>query len=168
MVKKGFSLVEALLVMVIISILFAAGTKVITTRPKPMAQTTPHGYYECYNDSGLKQRYVREGAENAQEQAVSQCIFEPPVGAAVFNLTSYSPILHSSFEPNINNKLNVSISGGITLSTNAAAAGVDGMNSISLEPNADGEEIRQTLKVLYPKSKLYNEGQIRSGIIIGW
>lgn len=32
--KKGFSLAEALVVMAVVSIFFAAVTKVITTRPK--------------------------------------------------------------------------------------------------------------------------------------
>ena len=73
MVKKGFSLAEALVVMAIISIFFAAASKIITTRPKPPKQVNQHGYYECYlnvyqtiNAAGQQvtvsrptQRYVR-------------------------------------------------------------------------------------------------------------
>ena len=64
MVKRGFSLAEALVVMAIISIFFAAATKIITTRPKPKIQVNPHGYFECYKLGGTQyQRSVREQLE---------------------------------------------------------------------------------------------------------
>ena len=81
MVKKGFSLAEALVVMAIISIFFAAASKIITTRPKPPKQVNQHGYYECYlnvyqtiNAAGQQvtvsrptQRYVRNNVATAAE-----------------------------------------------------------------------------------------------------
>ena len=54
--KKGFSLAEALVVMAVVSIFFAAVTKVITTRPKKPKQANLHGYYECYVDGGMYER----------------------------------------------------------------------------------------------------------------
>lgn len=157
--KNGFSLAEALVVMVIISIFFAVGAKVFTTRPKPKKQINSHGYYECFQGGGLQQRYVRDGVETPT-QSVARCTFEPPTGIAFFNINSFSPVAHSSFEPNINNTLTISVGGGISISG-------DG-KSISLASNASQDEIRMFLKSLYPDSKLYNNGSIRTGIMISW
>jgi len=153
--KKGFSLAEALIVMVIISVFFAVGAKVFTTRPKPKKQINSHGYYECYLNGGLKQRYIREGVETP-EKSVGTCTFEPPTGIAFFNINSYSPTTHSSFEPNINNILTISIGGGISISGQG------------LSSNAEQDEVRMFLQTMYPDSKLYNNGSIRQGIIISW
>mgnify|MGYP001095526441 CR=1 FL=1 len=159
MVKRGFSLAEALVVMVIISIFFAAAAKVFTTRPKPKKQINAHGYYECYGSGSFQQRYVRDGIESPTV-SVSKCTFEPPTGIAFFNINSYSPIAHSSFEPNINNTITISINSGISISG-------DG-KQISLSSNGTQDEIRMFLKSLYPDSKLYNGGSILKGIIISW
>lgn len=62
--KKGFSLAEALVVMAVVSIFFAAVTKVITTRPKKPKQANLHGYYECYVDGGMYGKIREEWSSN--------------------------------------------------------------------------------------------------------
>lgn len=157
--KKGFSLAEALVVMVIISIFFAAAAKVFTTRPKPKKQLNIHGYYECFNSGGLHQRYIRDGVESPTV-AVGVCTFEPPVGVSFFNINSFSPIPHSSFEPNVNNNLTISVGSSINISADGKSA--------SLGNGASSEEVRIFLGTMYPESELYNGGAIRSGVIISW
>lgn len=161
MVKKGFSLAEALIVMTIIAVLFACASKIITTRPKPKRQITPHGYYECYLDGPqLKQRYVREKVETDPIN-VSSCLFEPPKGVLFFNINAYGSVYYSDFQPNINNDLNISINGsGMIIRSQT--------DTLILESNVDALNVSSYLKVMYPESELYNNGSVRTGIIISW
>lgn len=161
MVKKGFSLAEALVVMAIISIFFAAVSKIITTKPKPPKQVNQHGYYECYLNGGQPtQRYIRNGVSTVA-QVVSQCSFEPPAGIAFFNINSYGSTYHSSFEPNIRNTIKVTFSGtGIILSSTTGV--------LTLSNNSTEENIKMFLSTLYSDSNIYNGGAVRTGVIISW
>ncbi len=160
MVKKGFSLAEALVVMAIVAILFACASKVITTRPQPKKQVTAHGYYECFlNGSTLSQHYVKEGLESFV--TTGSCTFEPPPGVAFFNINSYGAVYHSSFQPNINTPLTISISGGnISLTSES--------DSISLQSNDEELNLRNFFRMMYPNSKIYNGGTMRTGLMISW
>ena len=51
--------------------------QVITTRPKKPKQANLHGYYECYVDGGMYERYVRNGVAT-KPKAVTKCKFQPP------------------------------------------------------------------------------------------
>ena len=159
MVKKGFSLAEALVVMAIISIFFAAASKIITTKPKVKKQINAHGYYECYDSGGHKQKYVRDGVASPL-QSVSVCKFEPPAGIAFFNVNSYIPC-YSSFQPNINNALTISLGGsGVVIRSD--------METLELSSNTKCSEIRMFFSTLYPKSEIYNNGAILKGVFISW
>lgn len=173
MVKKGFSLAEALVVMAIISIFFAAASKIITTRPKPPKQVNQHGYYECYlnvyqtiNAAGQQvtvsrptQRYVRNNVATAAEEV--SCSFEPPNGIAFYNINSYGPVFHSSFEPNIKNTIQITFSCVELLSKFNAP--VSDLSIIPVFVN-----VKMFLNTLYPDSHIYNNGNIRAGVIISW
>lgn len=159
MVKKGFSLAEALIVMAIVSIFFAAASKIITTKPKIKKQTNAHGYYECYYSGGYKQKYVRDGVATPL-QSVTECKFEPPAGAAFFNINSFNPC-YSSFQPNINNALTISLEGS------DVAIGSD-MEALELSDNTNCSDIRMFFSTLYPKSEMYNNGAILKGVFISW
>lgn len=158
MVKKGFSLAEALVVMAVISILFGAISKVITTRPKPRKQVNAHGYYECYINGSLKQRYVREGvAENVEN--VSQCTFKPPVNIAFYNINTYGSTYYSSNEPNINKTLNISVSGsGISISGE------------TLSGNSTETNMKSFFTAIYPDTNMSTScgSSICTGILISW
>lgn len=174
MVKKGFSLAEALVVMAIISIFFAAASKIITTRPKPPKQVNQHGYYECYlnvyqttNAAGQQvtvtrptQRYIRNGVPTAAEE-VATCKFEPPNGIAFFNINSYGSIFHSSFEPNIKNTIDITFS-NVSIRLNSDTG------LLYLNNNSTEENVKMFLSTLYPDSHIYNNGNIRTGVIISW
>ncbi len=182
MVKQGFSLAEALVVMAIISILFAAVAKVITTRPEKPKQTNMHGYFECYVDGGLKQRYVRNGASTPLE-SVAQCHFEPISGVAFYNINSFKrgttptsvdntvtpPIVldddgiyYSHFEPNISTELS------ITKTANSFRISSSNGRSMDLGDNAKRSEQELFFKSLYSDTNMYNGGTIRDGVLISW
>lgn len=157
MVKKGFSLAEALVVMAIISILFSVAAKVITTRPKPPKQTTAHGYFECYLNGGLWQRTVIDGVATEPKSMGSQCQFKPQTGVAFYNINSHNPDI-TRFEPNINNTLNISISGGSFIFNGSTLTSDGGTYS-------DNTLFFQTM---YPNSEIYNGGNMRQGVMISW
>lgn len=161
MVKKGFSLAEALVVMAIISIFFAAASKIITTKPKPRKQVNAHGYYECFQNGGtLAQRYYKDGITTNTE-TVAQCVFQPPPGIAFFNINSYGSVYHSSFEPNISNAITINFSASnVQLSSSTG--------TLALSSNSTESDIRMFISTLYPGSKMYNGGAIRRGVLISW
>ena len=161
--KNGFSLAEALVVMVIVAILFAAITKVITTKPKPKAPSNPHGYYECYRKGGgLEQRYVREGVET-EAKSVSTCEFVPPGGIAFFNINSYSPDhCYTSFQPNINNNIK------ITFDENSVITIANKDTEYALEGNEDPDNTKSYFEAIHPDSMIYNNGSYRTGIMFSW
>ncbi len=164
MVKRGFSLAEALVVMVIISIFFAAAAKVITTKPKPKKQVNTHGYFECYrkDGGGLFQRYVREGVPT-EEESVSICTFEAPTGVGFFNLNSYSPVAHSSMEPNINTRLTINVGSNITVNSSNGTYTLTGTDGVTQETQ------RKFFGSIYRDSMVFNEGgNVRAGVIISW
>ena len=171
MVKNGFSLAEALVVMAIISIFFAFASKVITTKPKAIKQDTPHGYFECYRNGStgpLMQNYVYEVVIKEPEE-VSACKFKPPVGAAFFNINVYGRF-YSAFEPNITNEISITVAphtGYIQMTVDGSAVSLPSNSS-----SADYEQLKERIKVFleskYPESGLYNNGSFNNGIMISW
>lgn len=164
MVKKGFSLAEALIVMAIVAILFACASKVITTRPKQNKQVTSHGYFECYRDgTSLKQRYVREGAAEPERDVSGHCTFKPPSGVAFFSLNSINPP-YSEFQPNITRTLQIQVQdNSITISPQGSLT-----ESYDITSNDNEDNMKNYFNMMYPDSELYNNGASRSGLMISW
>lgn len=169
MVKQGFSLAEALVVMAIISIFFAAGAKIVTTRPKAKVQINPHGYFECYKVGGTQyQRSVREELE-IEKKAANPCVFTPPSGTAFFSITTYGPgtLYHSSFEPNINNVLRITMgSDSLTLRSDQT------QYVLNANDANDNNDTKNNAKIffeaMYPDSMIYNNGNFNQGVMISW
>lgn len=86
--KLGFSLVEALISMAILSIFFAATAKIITTKPKKERVQTSHGSFYCCSNS---------------------CTFKPPSGVSFFNIYAKQGYIdyYSVYEPNITEELSI-------------------------------------------------------------
>ena len=176
MVKKGFSLAEALVVMAIISIFFAAAGKIMTQKPKPIKQQNPHGYFECYLDGAtLKQSSAIE--EAATDPVVAEggaCKFEPPKGVAFFNVNTYGRAFYSDFEPNVNNTINIKIN---NFAAEEFVTIYNGHKTFTIEPAANTNTIefenqKESAKVyfeaIHPKSQIYNNGNVRTGIMFSW
>ena len=177
MVKKGFSLAEALVVMAIISIFFAAAGKIMTQKPKPIKQQNPHGYFECYLDAGtLKQSSAIE--EAAADPVVAEggaCKFEPPKGVAFFNVNTYGRAFYSDFEPNVNNTINIKINDVagagdfVTIYKDSKRFNIAAsVNPLSTEFQNQKESAEVYFEAIHPKSQIYNNGHLRTGIMFSW
>ena len=84
--KCGFSLAEALISMLILSLFFIATSKIMTTKPKAEISENKHGYFECYHDgTNLKQKRS-DGSYAGAPINVSECSFIPPKGIAFANI----------------------------------------------------------------------------------
>jgi len=78
--KKGFSLFEAALVMLIAAVFITVMASVFPHKPKPKSQAEAHGRFECYYDGNtLKQRTITQGAASAVTNAAGSdyCEFIP-------------------------------------------------------------------------------------------
>lgn len=176
MVKKGFSLAEALVVMAIISIFFAAAGKIMTQKPKPIKQQNPHGYFECYLDGGtLKQSSAIE--EAATDPVVAEggaCKFEPPKGVAFFNVNTYGRAFYSDFEPNVNNTINIKINTAsttndfITIYKDSKIFVIEAADPLSTNFRNEQESAEVYFEAIHPKSQIYNNGNVRTGIMFSW
>lgn len=80
-IKFGFSLAEALVSMLVLSLFFMATAKIITLKQKDAKTNNISGYFECYVDNGdLKQHFV-DGGTVTEIQDVSEsgeCLFRAP------------------------------------------------------------------------------------------
>lgn len=176
MVKRGFSLAEALVVMAVISIFFAVAGKVITQRPKPQVQKNPHGYFECYLDGNtLKQASAAEGVATEPVTATNNtCTFEPPKGVAFFNINTFGRAYYSEFEPNVNNVISIKINNTTSKDFITIYKGSDSYTIPAVEDTTDRTFINERevahsyLEVLHPTSQLYNNGNYRTGIMLSW
>ena len=176
MVKKGFSLAEALVVMAIISIFFAAAGKIMTQKPKPIKQQNPHGYFECYLDGGtLKQSSaIEEAATDPIAAEGGACTFEPPKGVAFFNVNTYGRAFYSDFEPNVNNTINIKIHDAagakdfVTIYNGDKTFKIASADTLSTEFKNQKESAEVYFGAIHPKSQIYNNGNVRTGIMFSW
>ena len=110
--KLGFSLMEALVSMLILSVFFAATAKVITKKKKPEKIVYPHGYYECYYDGGslYSGESTNFAAPEIKQISGSSCTFTPGTGKIVYKVTVIYPDNNGGFSeivPFINNDLTI-------------------------------------------------------------
>jgi len=86
--KSGFSLIEALVSMLVLSIFFLASSHVITQKQTDEVQENPHGYYECYIDNGATWQHLSMSNMFTLPQDVTAtgCSFIPPTGINFFNV----------------------------------------------------------------------------------
>ena len=88
----AFTLAEVLVAMLIMSLFFMATSKVMSIKQKPIFQEYPHGYYECYNNGGLKEHRVDGGTETiTMNTPVGMCNFFAPKGLPIFNINVVHP-----------------------------------------------------------------------------
>ncbi len=171
-IKKGFSLAEALVVMAVVAILFACATKVISTKPKQQISTTSHGYYECYLDGSThRQHYVKDGVESGVQSG--SCVFEPPAAATVFNITGYVNGYYSYMQPVINQDLTITLAeetcySDTVCTTKNVVNFKSSTGTASLTANSSYNEVRYFLRAMYPDSIIYNNGSLQKGILISW
>lgn len=168
--KNGFSLAEALISMLILSIFFLATSKVMTTKQKPDEQVNPHGFYECYvrNGNQLVQRRASESNVTA-EQFVDSCTFTPSQGIAyvtIYAVRNSNDII-MAVEPQFNNPID-------EISSVAALRNFGNQLDNAEENDLDIENLRNYLEISYPRSGLLgiiNDGTYNNNdpaLFIGW
>jgi len=74
----GYSLFEACVVMLVVSIFLAVSATVIPHKPKPKAEADGHGRFECYYKSNKLYQQMYQGASASEAQEVTKCRFNPP------------------------------------------------------------------------------------------
>ena len=82
MKKHGFTLAEALIALLIASLIIAAMIPVLTKKHRKVES---HGKWECTYANGLKSRTYTNGIPD--EWQSSNCMFSPPAGAENFRVT---------------------------------------------------------------------------------
>lgn len=177
MVKKGFSLAEALVVMAVISIFFAVAGKVMTQRQKPQVLKNQHGYFECYLNGGtLMQARATEGIVSEPVAASGGvCTFEPPKGIAFFNLNTFGRAYYSAFEPNVNNVIDIRINDSayttdfVTISKGSDSLAIPAATNTTGATFLNEKAVAETyLEIVHPSSQIYNKGNYRTGVMFSW
>ena len=89
--KSGFSLFEALVSMLILSLFFLASSRVITQKQTVEFQRNPHGYYECYIVNGAQWEHMSISNIFSPSVRTNECLFTPPTGVNFFNVHYLAP-----------------------------------------------------------------------------
>ena len=93
MYKKGFSLTELMILMLIVAIALAASIPVITKKHVRLPQLNEHGVYLCYYDSDNQLHEVRYTNKFGMNKAIidhttDNCVFNPPKKASYFQISA--------------------------------------------------------------------------------
>ena len=174
--KFGFSLAEALVSMLIMSMFFIATSKIITTKPKKEVQANRHGYFECYYDGGVLKQKRSDGSYAGEPiNAGNACTFTPPTGIAfvliyTLNDTNGRKFYHSQ-EPQFNSDNGEDV---ITISGSELRYFQDITEQIEAGGNSNVYELMNFFQASYPSSSIYallqNSNNTYSGpaVFIGW
>lgn len=90
--KKGFSMVEIMLLLLFVSLITAALTPVVTKKHFKMPRPASHGAYMCYDVGGGQLHEVRFSGKalttKVFDRNVAQCKFEPPEKVSYFHVSA--------------------------------------------------------------------------------
>ena len=174
--KFGFSLAEALVSMLVMSMFFIATSKIITTKPKKEVQANKHGYFECYYDGGvLKQKHSDGSYAGEPTNAGSACTFTPPSGIAfaliyTLNNTNGRKFYHSQ-EPQFNSDNGEDV---VTISAGELSSFQEETEQVNSEGNDNKYELMNFFASSYPSSSIYKLLQDTDcqysgpAVFIGW
>jgi len=85
--KSGFTLLEALVVLMILSVFLAASAKIFTKKRKSDFVVHQHGQFECWKvGSTHKSEYIIEGIKSNIETPGAKCTFTPNMEAALYHI----------------------------------------------------------------------------------
>ena len=87
---RGFSMVEMMLLLIIVSLMLASGVTVISKKHVKVPRLSSHGAYICYiNKAGNlhQEKYLGIGLDNKiMDEDTDQCVFEPPARASYLHI----------------------------------------------------------------------------------
>ena len=171
--KRGFSLTETLVSMLVVSIFFVAASKIITHRPPKEIQTPPHGFFECYYIGGQLYSHSVRGNADEPEHRTTNCNFQPPLGLSFINVhyISYDDERYfNSVEPLYDRRMELSRPSDIE-AYYSQYNDEDSNNRTDVYENQI-EEFFTYLAKTHPRSKIYeqyNDGDLSSNaLFISW
>lgn len=85
--RGGFTLAEALLTLLIISIIVALSTAIIAKKNKKLRANNETHYWLCTRDSYEGSHIMDSNAATNSSASTNSCTFEPPTGVNRFNVT---------------------------------------------------------------------------------
>ena len=86
---RGFSMVEMMLLLIIVSLMLASGVTVISKKHVKVPRLSSHGAYICYEKNGVlhQEKYLGIGLDNKiMDEDTDQCVFEPPARASYLHI----------------------------------------------------------------------------------
>ena len=154
--KFGFSLFEALVSMLILSIFFLASTKVITQKQKTEVQRNPHGYYECYIVNGAMWHRRVVGSSASAAVRTNTCTFVPPSGITFVNLHCFDGERYYNGQQLImNDTLNLGSPLQFYNENTQGAFNDTDQNPTPAQKIEAVNEFKTYLKISHPDSRLY-------------
>lgn len=155
-IKRGFSLADALVSMLILSMFFMATSKIITIKQKDEANVKTTGYYECYKKDGKMYEKYYNGS---LKENVGSCVFNPPYTRP--NKVLYSinnQCIYTTMELEISNTLTIN---PLQLTTTALNSSCDSYEQLGpcsrgeCMDTSDGiDSFRAIVHDTYPTSSL--------------
>ena len=87
--KKGFSLVEVMILFTVLAVVLAAALPAVTRRSHPIPNKINHGVYRCINVDGVLRQELYTGTQQVAVERVNRCTFRVPE-AALYKVDLYS------------------------------------------------------------------------------
>ncbi len=173
--KFGFSLAEALVSMLVMSMFFIATSKIITAKPKKEIQANKHGYFECYYEGVVLKQKRSDGSYAGEPiNAGNDCTFTPPSGiafAVIYTLhnTNGRKFYHSQ-EPQFNSDKGEDV---ITISGSELSNFQNETEQVEEGGNSNIYELMNFFQSSYPSSSIYailkNDNEYSGpAVFIGW
>ena len=180
--KSGFSLAEALISMLVVSVFFMATSKIITTKPKKEIEQSKHGYFECYVEDNVMKQKRSDGSFGATPVTVASghpCRFTPPNGVAFFVIYALNTTedvgkgFYVSQESQINSEDGIE---EITIDSDELTHFQDYMDEAG-KPNTSIYPLINFFESSYPSSSIYHLLKTDQGVVtdyagpavfIGW
>ncbi len=146
--KFGFSLFEALVSMLIMSLFFIASSRVITQKRPIEIQKNPYGYYECYTINGVTKQHRSVAESETPASVTDKCTFEPPAGA---NFVAVHFFRHSTYGTAYYNTMQIIFNEPVTFPSPGAVEGSGVFQGLEPMTNDDAvQTFKYYLKISHP------------------
>ena len=146
--KSGFSLFEALVSMLILSLFFIASSRVITQKHETEIQQNPRGYYECYIINGQQWQHRSNGKNSTAPVQTNNCVFEPPAGVDFVNFHYFTGSQYYNGQQIIMNEI-------LNLGGPSGVSDVFTLYESPLQGEAAIGAFKTYLKLSHPTSSIY-------------
>ena len=173
--KSGFSLFEALVSMLILSLFFLAASKAITQKQPVEIQRNPHGIFECYKVQGQLWQHRVVGPVSTPAKRVGTCIFNPPNGVNFINIHYFDGTRYFNGQQLIMNdsdSIPSMTDPGVLFQNRKYAFNDPDREFNPEEDDQDVNNFKTYLKLAHPNSSIYKSwaqnNPPQSALILAW